>query len=277
MKKIIAVVLAILSLSLVSCDRTEKGKNKPCSVPIPADLESNRWLFELYDTFLEYKDEGSSTDVAPNIDSIKIYSAENDRLVVVYSMTGDINRLQPWQKAHINAEVDEKAHIGFALVLQKEQDSYSVIKEISSKSALEQTTQIYAYYSYLEEYYKNAATIYEISVSQKEFTDIVKETLGEILKQDEKDLPADAATSEYTITDIQLWGDENEFCAQYRFDGVCGSGNPILAVSENKGDGKFYNCYITVRLRKIADGKYALIGYGGGAAAYGLKKVKFTL
>ena len=108
--------------------------------------------------------------------------------------------------------------------------------------------------AFLDEYVKHLEPI-KYFETEKEFPAVILEIFDLIMEEE---------TTEFLkceeLRKIEVLGDENEFFVSYLYLGKEGSTEGL-----------------NVRICKIEDGKYGLLGRGGGPIGYGLEKSDLTL
>lgn len=108
--------------------------------------------------------------------------------------------------------------------------------------------------AFLDEYAKHLEPI-EYFETEKEYPAVILEIFDLIMAEE---------TVEFLkceeLRKIEVSGDENEFFVSYLYLGKKGSTEGL-----------------NIRIRKVEDGKYELLGRGGGPLGYGLEKMDITL
>ena len=108
--------------------------------------------------------------------------------------------------------------------------------------------------AFLDEYAKHLEPT-EYFETEKEYPAVILEIFDLIMEKE---------TAEFLkceeLRKIEVLGDENEFFVSYSYLGKEGSTEGL-----------------NIRIRKVEDGKYGLLGRGGGPIGYGLEKSDITL
>lgn len=297
-KKLVILLFTLFAGFLVACEQTAlpqmntsssnfkltENENSEvfCSVSSPAKIESNEWLFDLYDSFATYKAENvqqngdnSSHDI---IQTINVYIDENNQILVDFALLCDTKRIAPWCEKYITTSDNNNVSVCFGLLLQNKQEKYILVKELKINEINYDTLQpVFLYNRNLESQFKDAEPIQEISINNNKFPDLVADVFEKMILEENNTTSTTDTLSEITLQSVELWGDKNEFCVKYYFSGVCGANNPIIATADSFLDGRFYNAVKTIRVRKEESGEYAIIAQGGGPLAYGLEKVDINI
>ncbi|MFA9381182.1 MAG: hypothetical protein ACERKO_08985 [Acetanaerobacterium sp.] len=127
-----------------------------------------------------------------------------------------------------------------------------------------------------EDPWKNKEVIIELSTEETNLGIIVNLMFEEFMQQQymSEDIPENEQVKSWQITDIKLYGDINEFAAEVTFDLFGGDHCPFIAGGNGEEEtGSVNGASQGMRIRKIDNNKYGLIGFGNGAIALGLSPI----
>ena len=157
----------------------------------------------------------------------------------------------------------------FALQLQQEGEVLRLVRLYQAGEELpEQLSAVALYDRGLEQSIIGAEPLWELPVSRP-YPQLIGELFDRLITEINESNPPEDALLDCTITELELWGDAEEFAVTYTFSSRCAS-EPPLANASASADGSFTGATQSVRARRLEDGSYAVTARGGGPLTYGL-------